>query len=451
MYPRDMIIPTGVRLALDRLDRAGYEAYIVGGCVRDSLLGKTPTDWDIATSATPERIKEVFNGYHRIYTGFKHGTITVILDEMPIEITTYRVDGKYSDGRRPDEVHYTGDIVEDLARRDFTINACAMTDSRFIDPFGGMDDIRHGIIRCVGNPKERFKEDSLRILRGIRFASMLGFVVEEETKKAILDCKELISNVSMERITMEFCKILLGDAVHDTLLEFQAVLAFIIPEIREMIEFDQRNKYHIYDVYRHTLKSVESIDKDVVLRTTMFFHDIAKPSCFSLDDNCVGHFYGHAKASAKMTEGILERMRFPKREIRDIIELIKYHDRPIGLTAKSVRKLLSKIGEEQFRRLLKVKRADTMAKNPIFWEVKLKDIEVVEDIFDSLIEKGACITRNQLAINGNDLIELGIPQGRLLGYILDTLLNMVLNEELENKKDDLLKWAKAIWTKSKLQ
>ena len=183
----------------------------------------------------------------------------------------------------------------------------------------------------------------------------------------------------------------------------------------------------------------------------MFFHDIAKPSCFSLDDNCVGHFYGHAKASAKMTEGILERMRFPKREIRDIIELIKYHDRPIGLTAKSVRKLLSKIGEEQFRRLLKVKRADTMAKNPIFWEVKLKDIEVVEDIVDSLIEKGACITRNQLAINGNDLIELGIPQGRLLGYILDTLLNMVLNEELENKKDDLLKWAKAIWTKSKLQ
>jgi tRNA nucleotidyltransferase/poly(A) polymerase len=283
MDPQEMVIPTGVRLALDRLDRAGYEAYIVGGCVRDSLLGETPTDWDLATSASPERIKEVFNGYNQIDTGIRHGTITVILDDMPIEITTYRVDGKYSDGRRPDEVHFTGDIVEDLARRDFTINACAMTESEVIDPFGGKDDLRHGIIRSVGDPKERFKEDALRILRGIRFASVLGFKVEEETKKAILDCRELIRNVSMERITMEFSKILLGDAVYDTLLEFQAVMAVVFPEIQEMVGFDQRNKYHIYDVYRHTLKSVESIDKDVALRTTMFFHDIAKPSCFTLD------------------------------------------------------------------------------------------------------------------------------------------------------------------------
>ncbi|NLJ66965.1 MAG: HD domain-containing protein [Clostridiales bacterium] len=450
MDPQEMVIPTGVRLALDRLDRAGYEAYIVGGCVRDSLLGETPTDWDLATSASPERIKEVFNGYNQIDTGIRHGTITVILDDMPIEITTYRVDGKYSDGRRPDEVHFTGDIVEDLARRDFTINACAMTESEVIDPFGGKDDLRHGIIRSVGDPKERFKEDALRILRGIRFASVLGFKVEEETKKAILDCRELIRNVSMERITMEFSKILLGDAVYDTLLEFQAVMAVVFPEIQEMVGFDQRNKYHIYDVYRHTLKSVESIDKDVALRTTMFFHDIAKPSCFTLDENGVGHFYGHAKASAVMAEGILERMRFPNRKIRDIVELIKYHDRPIGLTAKSVRKLLGKMGEEQFRRLLKVKRADTMAKNPNFQEEKLKDLEIIEGIAYSLIAEDACITRNQLAVNGNDLIELGIPQGRPIGRILDTLLEMVLNEELENNKADLLKQAKAIWVKSRL-
>ena len=265
-----------------------------------------------------------------------------------------------------------------------------------------------------------------------------------------MDCRELIRNVSMERITMEFSKILLGDAVYDNLLEFQAVMAVVFPEIQEMVGFDQRNKYHIYDVYRHTLKSVESIDKDVALRTTMFFHDIAKPSCFTLDENGVGHFYGHAKASAVMAEGILERMRFPNRKIRDIVELIKYHDRPIGLTAKSVRKLLGKMGEEQFRRLLKVKRADTMAKNPNFQEEKLKDLEIIEGIAYSLIAEDACITRNQLAVNGNDLIELGIPQGRPIGRILDTLLEMVLNEELENNKADLLKQAKAIWVKSRL-
>ncbi|HZJ58570.1 MAG TPA: HD domain-containing protein [Clostridia bacterium] len=448
MNPYKVIIPARIKLALDKLNGAGHEAYIVGGCVRDSLLGREPTDWDITTSAIPERIKEVFNGYKQVDTGLKHGTVTVILEGEPVEVTTYRIDGRYSDGRRPDTVFFTEDIAGDLARRDFTINACAMTESELVDPFGGEQDIRDGRIRCVGDPRERFREDALRILRGIRFASVLGFKVEEKTKEAMLDCRQLIENVSAERITVEFCKILLGETVHDTLLEFQTIIAFILPEIGDMIGFDQRNRHHIYDVYRHTLKSVEAIHRDIVLRVTMFFHDIAKPACFSSDENCVGHFYGHARESALMTERILQRMRFSNREIRDITELVRYHDRPIGSTTKSVKRLLSRIGEEQFRRLLKVKRADTMAKNPVYWESKLRDLEAIEGILDRLIAEGACITRSQLAVNGNDLIGLGIPEGKIIGYILDNLLKAVIRGDTANKRDDLLRRAEALWKQS---
>lgn len=432
-------IPSRIEFVLSKLRDAGYEAYIVGGCLRDSLMGKEPNDWDITSSARPEEIKRVFYNYQQIDNGLKHGTVTIIIDRDPIEITTYRIDDRYSDGRRPDKVYFTKDIVEDLARRDFTINACAMTtDGKIVDPFDGREDIKNHLIRCIGNPIERFSEDALRIMRGIRFASQLDFRIEEGTKRAMLESKNLLKKISQERITVEFSKSLLGVKVCDTLMEFKEIIAYIIPEIGEMIGFNQHNKYHNYDVYQHSLKAVESIEKDPVLRVTMFFHDIGKPACFSLDKNKVGHFYGHADVSAIMTRSILRRMKFPNKESREIIELIKYHDREIGLSSKSVKRLLSKIGENQFRRLLKVKRADAMAKNPVFLEEKLDNLKAIEEILDEQVAGDLCITLRDLAIDGNDLMELGIPEGKEIGIILNQLLEMVLNEEVENHREALM-------------
>lgn len=443
MYPKNIVIPSYIKLALDRLNAAGHEAYIVGGCVRDSLMGKKPYDWDITTSATPKEIQEVFNGYSQIDTGLKHGTVMVVIDKHLVEITTYRIDQGYSDGRRPDRVVFTKDIIEDLARRDFTINACAMKDGEVIDPFGGQDDIKKRLIRCVGNPIERFTEDALRILRGIRFASVLGFRVEENTKKAMIECKHLLRNISQERITDEFCKTLLGIQVYDTLMEFKDIIAFIVPEVEAIIGFEQNNKYHIYDVYKHTLKAVEAIDNDIILRTAMFFHDIAKPASLSLDKNVVAHFYGHGEMSAHKARKVLRRMRFSNRDIHDIAELIKYHSMEIGLTSKSVKRLVAKLGETQLKRLLKVKRADALAKNPSFLKEKLDALETIEKILEDIIEQGACTTLRDLAINGNDLIELGIPRGKQIGIILNELLDMVIKEELENDRETLIQKVKS--------
>jgi tRNA nucleotidyltransferase (CCA-adding enzyme) len=431
-------IPNKIKFTLDKLHQAGYEAYVVGGCVRDSLLGKEPDDWDITTSATPEEIKRVFKNYYQIDTGLKHGTVAVLIVKELIEITTYRIDDGYSDGRRPDKVYFTKNIVEDLKRRDFTINACAMTDRHIVDPFGGQEDIKKGLIRCVGDPVERFSEDALRILRGIRFASVLGFEVEERTKKAMFECMYLLKNISQERITVEFCKTLLGEKIYDTLMEFKEIIIFLIPEVKDMVGFDHQNNYHIYDVYQHTLKSVELIDKDIVLRTTMFFHDIGKPRCFSLDKNSVGHFYGHAEISAHMAKKILKRMRFSNKHINDIVQLIKYHSMQIALTSKSIKRLLSEIGETQFRRLLKVMRADALAKKPLYCKEKLDRLDAIEERFDAVLVEDLCITLKDLAIDGHDLIALGIPQGKKIGVILNKLLEMVINEEIDNTREALI-------------
>lgn len=444
MDPLGIKFPIRIKSVLDKLKQAGFEAYIVGGCLRDVLLGKDPYDWDIATSATPEEIREVFRGYRQLNAGLKHGTVAVLVDNEFIEITTYRIDGEYSDGRRPDRVFFTVNITEDLARRDFTINACAMGDNGIIDPFGGQKDLKERTIRCVGDPIDRFREDALRILRGIRFASVLGFTVEENTKRAMFKCKDLLKNISQERITDEFCKTLLGNKVYDTLLEFKDIIVFMVPEVGDMVGFKQHNRYHIYDVYQHTLKAVESIDRDISLRMAMFFHDIGKPSCFSLDQNQVGHFYGHAKVSAGITRKILKRMRFSNRDIQKIIELIGFHDRQIGLTSKSVKRLVACLGEAQFRRLLKVKKADAKAKNPIFLQDKLKNLNAIEKKLDDILAEDPCIALRDLAVNGKDLIDMGIPQGKKIGRILNKLLDMVINEELDNNREDLLKMVKTL-------
>lgn len=434
-------IPIWVKKAMDKLNESGYEAYVVGGCLRDSLLGKEPDDWDIATSATPAEVKDLFKDYHQLDTGLKHGTVMVIMDKRPIEITTYRIEDGYSDGRRPDRVIFTRDIIEDLARRDYTINALAMGHGQILDPFGGRKDLNNQLIRCVGNPRERFTEDALRILRGIRFAAVLGFEVEEETKGAMLDLKALLQNISMERITAEFAKTLLGLKVRDTLIEFKDIVLYLLPEARDMVGFDQQTKYHIYDVYDHSLRAVESIDREIVLRTTMFFHDIGKPRTFFVDQKDVGHFYGHAEISAEMTRKILKRMRFSNGHINEITQLIRYHDREMGLTSKSVRRLLSKLGETQYRRLLKVKRADAMAKNPVYLKDKLEKLDAIEEILEKVLKEEPCIALKDLAIDGRDLMKLGLTQGKEIGRILNKLLDMVINEELDNKREDLLKEA----------
>lgn len=440
-------IPTRIKSALRKLHDAGYEAFVVGGCVRDALLGKEPHDWDITTSAVPNEIQNVFTDYQQINTGIKHGTVMVVIDGERIEITTYRIDGDYTDGRRPDTVSFTTNIVDDLARRDYSINACATTGTLLVDPFGGHDDIKNRLIRCVGDPVQRFTEDALRILRGIRFASVLNFKVEEETKKAMFECRDLLKNVSQERIAIEFCKTLLGINVRNAFLEFHEIFACIVPEIEDMVEFKQNNKYHVYDVFEHSLKAVESIEPDITLRAAMFFHDIAKPRCYSIDENEVGHVYGHPDISAQMTEKILQRMKFSTTDIRTIIELIKYHDTQIGVNSKSVKKLLSKIGEAQFRRLLRVKRADVLAQNPIYANERLEKITNIERILNKIISESCCFTLRDLAINGDDLIQLGIPKGKKIGFILNQLLEMVLSEEVENNKDALIEKLPRFWNK----
>jgi tRNA nucleotidyltransferase (CCA-adding enzyme) len=440
-------IPSKIKSALDRLHEAGYSAYFVGGCVRDALLGKEPHDWDIATSAIPKEIKRVFNEYQQIDTGLKHGTVIVVIDNELIEITTYRVDDKYSDGRRPDNVSFTTSIIEDLSRRDFSINACAASDTLLIDPFGAQKDVSDKLIRCVGNPTQRFTEDALRILRGIRFASVLNFQVEEKTKLAMLKCKRLLKNVSQERITVEFCEMLLGTNVKNTLLEFKNILVYIIPEITEMIGFEQHNPYHIYDVYEHSLKTVESIDSNFILRVTMFFHDIGKQSCCSIDQKGIGHYYGHAEISAQMTEKILQRMRFSKGDIRDITELIKYHDTTMEITTASVKRMLSLLGEVQFRRLLKVKRSDRMAQNISLISEQFKYIEAIEQILNDIIYRKECFSFQDMKINGNDLICYGIPEGKQIGVILNKLLEMIIDERVENNKVALLGKVKSMLNK----
>jgi tRNA nucleotidyltransferase (CCA-adding enzyme) len=435
-------LPEKIKLVLNKLHTTEFQAYIVGGCVRDTLLCKKPYDFDITTSATPQEIKCVFKDYQQIDNGIKHGTVTVIIENECIEITTFRIDGTYSDGRRPDDVVFTTNILEDLSRRDFTINAVAATEKLLIDPYNGQEDIKNNIIRCVGDPKTRFHEDALRILRGIRFASVLSFKVEEKTMLAMFECKELLKNISQERITSEFCKTLLGQSVKSVLTEFKEILIYIIPEIKDTLGFKQHNPHHIYDVYVHSITAVQSIESDIILRVTMLFHDIAKPFCFTLDERKIGHFYGHPALSAHMTKLTLQRMKFSKEDINIVTQLIKYHDFKIELSSKSVKKLLNIIGEIQFRRLLKVKRADNLAHSLQFINATTKHLDNVEQILNNIIVANACITLQHLAINGDDLIELGIPKGKKIGTILNNLLQMVLNEELENNRDALLEKAK---------
>ena len=435
-------LPAGVSRALTMLESAGFEAFIVGGCVRDALRGITPKDYDITTSALPEETKSVFRDYRVIETGIQHGTVTVMMEGMPLEITTYRTEGTYSDNRHPDSVSFTTSLREDVARRDFTMNAIAYSPARgLIDHFGGAEDIREGIIRCVGDPDTRFREDALRMMRGIRFASALGFAIEENTAAAIRENKERISAVSAERIRVELTKLLCGVNVKNVLMDWWDVLGVVIPEILPMHGFDQKTPYHIYDVWEHTAVAVSETPPVTHLRLSALLHDIGKPPSFFTDEKGVGHFYGHPAVSEKMTEEILARLKYDNVTRRRVVTLVREHDRIIEPTEPAVKRALSRLTPEVFFNLLIIKRADNLAQSPDYRD-RLETYDRIESIAQNILAKNECISVSTLAVNGSDLIALGMKPGLEIGDMLNQLLEQVIRGEMENDRNVLLAYVK---------
>lgn len=437
-------LPKEVEDILRILNDNGYEAYIVGGCVRDKILGRTPHDWDICTSSSPEEVIKVFEGFRVIETGLKHGTVTVMLNNEPFEITTYRIDGKYSDNRRPDSVDYTLNLEDDLSRRDFTINAMAYnSENGLIDPFHGLYDIENKSIRCVGTPTFRFQEDALRILRAMRFSIQLNFKISNSTFEAMIANKNLLTNVSNERINTEFMKMLES---HKPILEhFQGcrdIISEFIPEFISCFDFNQNNPYHMYDVYVHILHSVDNYTgDDMKVKLALLFHDIGKPSCYSEDHNG-GHFIGHGIVSSDMANEILRRLKFDNDTIKSVIDLVLYHDSTIEPNYKTVKRWLNKIGELQFRRLLEVRTADMKAHSNINIENRLEKQKQLHELLESIISEEQCFSMKDLKVNGRDLIKLGYKEGRQVGAALQVLLDCVIANEIENDKEKLLELAK---------
>ena len=465
---------------IQSLWRYGHKAYFVGGCVRDAFLNKTPNDWDICTDATPEQVTFIANtlneaeAYNEIYyekqglrydrmfikvipTGIKHGTVTVMIDNVPYEVTTFRTDGDYSDGRRPDNVTFTKNIIDDLSRRDFTINAIAFNpiraeleyEARVIDPYYGVDDINNKTIRCVGNPNERFNEDGLRILRAIRFAAQLGFTIEEETAKSIHENKHLLRNISRERIQSELFKILNSNYCgNDVLREYADIICVCIPEIEPMIGFEQNNPYHLYDVWEHTLHCMDydffkaNSNIDIIVRLAVLFHDIGKPFVYTEDKNNIGHFYGHALVSWSISKCVLKELKCSNDIIENVTELIKFHDVEFNPTKASVKRLLNKLGEQQLRRLISLRIAD-------IWGHKyngdnFNKITRFNQVLEEVLEEESCFKLKDLAVNGNDLKIIGIPEGKIIGEILNELLLLVIDCEVLNEKEKLLEMAQMI-------
>lgn len=432
-------LPPQVLTAMELLEQAGYACHIVGGCVRDMLLGRTPSDYDLTTNALPEQMQQVFASCRTIETGIAHGTLTILLEGMSLECTTYRVDGTYSDGRHPDSVRFTPTLEEDLARRDFTVNAMAYHPRLGLtDPFGGRDDLKRGILRCVGEPERRFTEDALRILRCIRFASVLGFAVEPETSAAVHSMKQRLELVSAERIRSELDKLLMGEHVTEILCRYGDVVFVPIPELAPCLGFAQHSRYHCYDVWTHVAHTVGAAPRDPLLRLTMLLHDVGKPDCFTLDPDGTGHFKGHAPRGAVLATKILPRLRYDKHTCEQVTELIAWHAEKLRSRA-AVRHALSRLGAEQFFRLIEVMCADNSAKQPFCLE-ELPGLLGTADYARALLDAGACLTLKQLAVNGRDLAAIG-AQGRQIGQVLQMLLDAVVAERASNDRAQLLELA----------
>lgn len=429
----------GARTALGLLRAAGYPSYLVGGAVRDAVMGLVPGDTDITTPALPDTVKKIFSSYRVIETGMKHGTVSVIIDREPIEITTYRVESGYTDNRHPDSVSFSERLSDDLSRRDFTVNAlCFNEESGLVDMFGGMDDIENRTIRCIGEPAERFGEDSLRILRALRFSSKLGFNIEPKTEAAMYACKEMMHNLSAERIYSELKKIVCGKYAGRTILQYYEILAEVLPEIGGMKGFDQHNFHHIYDVLEHTVRVVDAVRPQAYMRLAALFHDCAKPDCQTFDENGVGHFYSHASKGAKKAQKALDRLKADNFTKEKVITLVKIHDSPIQADEKTVRRKLSKLGESMLRDLIALQRADNLAQNPDFL-YRQTYFDELERLTDSAVAQSQCFSLRQLDADGNDLILHGY-KGREIGRGLKILLNAVMDEKVENKKTSLLSY-----------
>lgn len=431
-------IPCEVKEILSEINNAGYEAYIVGGCVRDFLLGKEPNDWDITTSAKPEEVKKIFR--RTVDTGLQHGTVTVLKNGQGYEVTTYRIDGEYLDGRHPKEVIFTGNLKQDLMRRDFTINAMAYhPELGLVDEFGGMADLENKIIRCVGSAKERFGEDALRMMRAIRFAAQLGYEIEDETKAAIGEMADNLEMVSAERIQVELTKLLVSDNPEMFRLFYETGLTKVfLPEFDETMETPQNNPFHCFSVGEHILHSLKWIPPVKHLRLTMLLHDIAKPLCRTTDETGRDRFLGHQETGRDMAKEILKRLKFDNETITKVSGLIEFHDYKIEPGEKAVRRALHRIGEEFFPDLFLVKEADIAAKNPVLQEEKMAALSEVRKVYEAVLEKQQCVNLKSLAVNGKDLIAAGFAPGKEIGNILQKMLADVLEEPSHNDKDYLL-------------
>lgn len=435
-------ISDGALHILETLNAAGYEAYLVGGCVRDLLRGVLPRDWDICTSALPMQTKACFPGCRIIETGLKHGTVTILWDGNSFEVTTYRTDGTYSDGRRPDGVQFVRDLREDLSRRDFTINAIAMDAGGALqDPFSGAEDIRRKIVRCVGEPDQRFREDGLRIMRALRFASSLGFSIREGTGESICRNKGMLSYVAAERINVELCKLLTGVEPRMVLEKYGCVLCEFWPELGGMIGKEQHNPQHCHDIWQHTIAAVESAPRERVLRLTMLLHDIGKPRRFTLDDKGAGHLYGHPAVSAKLAGQMLRRLKFDNDTRKQVVELIAHHDARLEPQSKLIRRWLNKLGEERFYQLLEVKRADYMGRRKEPAQGRLDELREIKEIADGILSERQCFALRDLAVDGRDVIKAGAEPGPAVGAVLHFLMDRVLEEELPNEREALRKEA----------
>lgn len=431
-------MPLKVREIINTLEAAGFEAFAVGGCVRDAILGRIPADWDITTSAMPGEVKALFP--RTIDTGILHGTVTVMKNHVGYEVTTYRIDGEYEDARHPKEVSFTSNLVEDLKRRDFTINAMAYNDRvGLVDEFDGVGDLKNQIIRCVGEPKDRFGEDALRMLRAVRFSAQLGFSIEKRTKDAIGELAENLHKISAERIRVELVKLLISDHPDYLRVAYETgITAVVLPEFDACMNCEQNHPYHIDNVGEHTLQSLLCVENDKVLRLTMLFHDFGKPPVHSKNEEGVSSFYGHSAVSADMARDIMRRLKFDNDTTDKVKKLVAEHDRLIKNEPKYVRRAVSKIGKELFPYYLKVRKADILAQNPDTQKERLKELRELEKIYEQILTKEQAVSVKELAIDGRDLLSVGVKQGKQIGEILNSLLDIVLEEPEKNTKETLL-------------
>ena len=431
-------VPKKVQRIIRTLQEQGYDAYAVGGCVRDSLLDRSPADWDITTSAKPMEVKEIFK--RTVDTGLQHGTVTVLMEKEGFEVTTYRIDGEYEDSRHPKEVIFTGNLEEDLKRRDFTINAMAYNDETgLVDVFGGIRDLESKIVRCVGNPRERFTEDALRILRAVRFSAQLGFTIEKDTAYWAKALAPTLEKISAERIQTELVKLLVS--AHPQYLKTAwelGITQIVLPEFDAMMETPQNTPHHCYSVGEHTLKALEYTEADKVQRLAVLFHDMGKPAMRTTDEQGLDHFHGHPKVSAELARKILRRLRFDNDTIRKVTELVSWHECPWECTPRSLRRALSKMDAELFPVLLKIRRADVLAQSEYRREEKLERLEESRRLYEEIQRKQECISVKMLAVSGKDLITAGMKPGKEIGDTLNAFLELVLEDPEKNTKEYLL-------------